>query len=109
MKWLSRQARRLVSARILGAVLLFALLALRVEDPPFLEDLRLRAFDVFQIVSPRDATQRPVVIVDIDEESLRSKLGQWPCPRTSIAELVTQLTELGAAAIAFDFGFTDSD
>ena len=48
-------------------VLLFALLFLRVTDPAPLEELRLRAFDLFQVIKPREATQRPVVIVDIDE------------------------------------------
>src|SRR5215207_11443057 len=104
MKWLSRQARRLASARLLGAVLLLALLALRLADPAPVEDLRLRAFDIFQIISPRVATQRPVVIVDIDEESLR-KLGQWPWPRTRVADLITRLTDLGAATIGFDVIF----
>jgi adenylate cyclase len=108
MKWLSRQARRLASARLLGAVLLFALLFLRYTAPAPLEDLRLRAFDIFQILSPRVATQRPVVIVDIDEESLR-KLGQWPWPRTRVADLITRLTDLGAATIGFDVIFAEPD
>ena len=108
MKWLSRQAARLASARVLGAVLLLALLGLRVADPPSLEDLRLRAFDIFQIISPRVATARPAVIVDIDEASLR-KLGQWPWPRTRVADLINKLTELGAAAIAFDIVFAEPD
>src|SRR6185436_10725923 len=108
MKWLSRQARRLVSARILGAALLFALLFLRFTDPRPLEDLRLRAFDIFQVVSPRVATERPAVIVDIDEASLR-KLGQWPWPRTRVADLIARLTDLGAAAIAFDVVFSEPD
>ncbi len=108
MQWLSRQARRLISARILGAVLLFALVALRIADPAPLEDLRLRAFDIFQVISPRVATERPTVIIDIDEQSLR-KLGQWPWPRTTIADLITRLSELGAAVIAFDVIFAEPD
>src|SRR3954468_4057057 len=100
MNWLSRQARRLISARILGAVLLVALLALRFADPPTLEDLRLRAFDIFQNMSPRviKEGQRPVVIVHIDEKSL-AKLGQWPWAPTRIAELINKLNDAGAAAI----------
>src|SRR6185295_14982393 len=104
MKWLSRQARRLLSARILGAVLLFALLYLRNEEPAFLEDLRLRAVDIFQIMSPRVVTQRPVVIVDLDEDSLR-KVGQWPWSRTKVADMISRLTDLGVAAIGFDVVF----
>ena len=108
MKWLSRQARRFTSARALCVALLFALLFLRTTNPLPLEELRLRAFDIFQVIKPRVATQRPVVIVDIDEESLR-KLGQWPWPRTRVADLVTRLTKMGAAVIAFDVIFAEPD
>jgi adenylate cyclase len=108
MKWFARLGRRLTSARALCVVLLLALLFLRVTDPHPLEELRLRAFDLFQVIKPRDATLRPVVIVDIDEESLR-KLGQFPWPRTRIADMITQLTQLGAAAVAFDVIFAEPD
>jgi adenylate cyclase len=109
MKWLSRLLRRpFHSARALCVVLLAALLFLRITDPPALEEIRLRTFDMFQVMQPRDATQRPVVIVDIDEASLR-KLGQWPWPRTRVAELITRLTQLGAAAVAFDVVFAEPD
>jgi adenylate cyclase len=108
MKWFSRQARRFTSARVLGVGLLAALLVLRWQDPGPLEELRLRTFDLFQLISPRVAEKRPVVIVDIDETSLR-KLGQWPWPRTRIAELIDRLTQHGAAAIAFDVIFAEPD
>ncbi len=93
---------------MLCVALLFALLFLRVTDPAPLEELRLRAFDLFQVIQPRVATQRPVVIVDIDEESLR-KFGQFPWPRTRVADLITRLTQLGAATIAFDVIFAEPD
>jgi adenylate cyclase len=108
MNWLSRLARRLRSARTLCVALLLALLALRVTNPAPLEELRLRAFDIFQIIQPREATERPVVIVDIDEKSLRA-LGQWPWPRTRIAEMITRLTNLGALVIGFDVVFAEPD
>ena len=37
------------------------------------------------------------------------KLGQWPWPRTRIADLVTELTRLGAVVIAFDAVFSEPD
>jgi adenylate cyclase len=106
MKWLSSLGRRFTSARALCVALLFALMFLRITDPIPLEELRLRAFDIFQVIKPRDATSRPVVIVDIDEQSLQ-KLGQFPWPRTRIADMITRLTRLGAAAIAFDVVFSE--
>src|SRR6185295_11475903 len=101
MQRLARIARRFGLARALCVVLLFALAALRVADPLPLEELRLRTFDLFQVTRPRDAQQRPVVIADIDEKSLKT-VGQWPWPRTTIADLVTRLTQMGAVTIAFD-------
>ena len=68
----------------------------------------MRVFDLYQVLHPRDAKQRPVVIVDIDEKSLKT-IGQWPWPRTRVAELVNKLTQMGAAAIAFDIVFSEPD
>ena len=48
------------------------------------------------------------MIVDIDEASLAA-FGQWPWPRTLLADLVTKLTKLGSAAIAFDIIFAEPD
>ena len=94
--------------RTLGLLLLAAFVALRIWDPPMLENLRLRSFDFYQELKPREANVRPVVIVDIDEESMRS-VGQWPWPRTVVADLVTRLHALGSAAIGFDVIFAEED
>ncbi|HET9687495.1 MAG TPA: adenylate/guanylate cyclase domain-containing protein, partial [Pseudolabrys sp.] len=48
------------------------------------------------------------VIVDIDEKSLKA-FGQWPWPRTRVADLITRLTEMGALVIAFDIVFAEPD
>ena len=108
MKWLSQLARRFGVPRAFAVALLLTLAFLRIADPAPLEELRLRAFDFFQVLQPRVAAQRPVVIVDIDEQSLR-KFGQWPWPRTRLAELVTRLTKAGALVIAFDVIFPEPD
>ena len=103
-----RLAHALSSRRSIGLSLLVVLLAIRVWDPRPLEELRLRSFDFFQTTSPRDSAVRPVVIVDIDESSL-SAFGQWPWPRTILADLLTRLYEWQAAAIAFDVIFPEPD
>jgi adenylate cyclase len=108
MKRLPRLARRLLSARVLCVALLAALLSLRVADPGPVQELRLQGFDLLQRLHPRDAAERPVVIVDIDERSLR-ELGQWPWPRTLVADLIARLHDLGAATIAFDVLFAEPD
>ena len=104
----ARLLARLGLGRALAFALMIALAMLRVLDPAPLEELRLRTFDYFQLVEPREAPAHPAIIVDIDEESLRS-LGQWPWPRTVVADLVDRLTSLGAAAIGFDVIFAEAD
>ncbi len=94
--------------RTLGFALLAAFIALRIWDPGPLENLKLRSFDFYQTLKPREITIKPVVIVDIDEESL-SAIGQWPWPRTVLADLIIRLQELGAAAIGFDVLFPEPD
>jgi adenylate cyclase len=108
MMAIARWARRFGVARAVCIVLLFALVPLRILDPRPLQELRLRTFDLFQVLRPREQTIRPVVIVDIDEASLK-EVGQWPWPRTVLADLVTRLNELGAVAIGFDVIFAEPD
>jgi adenylate cyclase len=103
-------ARRFGYARLACLALLIAFAALRILDPAPLQELRLRTFDTFQVIDPRVKTIRPVTIVDIDERSLADpKLGQWPWPRTRIADIVTNLSRLGAVVIAFDAVFSEPD
>jgi adenylate cyclase len=104
-RWFSR---RFGYARLLCLGILIGLAALRIADPAAIEELRVRTFDSFQRIDPRAKTAKPVVIVDIDEKSL-AKLGQWPWPRTRIADLVANLTGLGAVVIAFDIIFAEPD
>ena len=69
----------------------------------------LVAFDVHQRIAQRQAPEdTPVVIVDIDEHSLE-QVGQWPWPRTVLAQLVEKLGKAGAAVVAFDVLFTEPD
>ena len=101
--------RRIGYARLLCLALLIGFAALRVADPAPVEEIRVRTFDFFQRIEPRQKTAaKPVTIVDIDDKSLE-KFGQWPWPRTRIADLITELTRLGAVVIAFDAVFSEPD
>ena len=105
---LRRTARRFGAGRAICVVLLALLIFVRYWDPLLVEEMRLRSFDFYQVLKPRDAKLRPVVIVDLDEASLK-EFGQWPWPRTVVADLVNKLTELGVAAIGFDIVFAEPD
>jgi adenylate cyclase len=106
--WRRWFGRKFGYARLICLALLVGLAILRILDPAPIEELRIRTFDAFQRIAPREKKIRPVTIVDIDEKSLR-KLGQWPWPRTYIADMIINLTNLGAAAIAFDVVFSEPD
>jgi len=102
--------RRFGYARVLCLALLVGFAVLRVLDPAPVEELRVRTFDAFQRFDPRIKKARPVTIVDIDEKSLADpRLGQWPWPRTRIADIVNSLTRMGAVVIAFDVVFAEPD
>jgi adenylate cyclase len=102
--------RKFGYARLVCVVLLIGFAAMRVWDPHPVEEMRIRTWDYFQVFEPRVKTIRPVTIVDIDERSLADpRLGQWPWPRTRIADIITTLTKLGAVVIAFDAVFAEPD
>ena len=90
-------------------VILALLLGLRIIDPGATQQARWLVFDTYQRLKPRIYDPRlPVKIIDIDDESL-ARFGQWPWPRPVIARLVERLTQAGAAVIAFDIVFAESD
>lgn len=106
--WRRWFARRFGYARLACLALLVLFASLRIYDPAPVEEIRVRTFDTFQRFDPRKKAVRPVTIVDIDDKSME-KLGQWPWPRTRIADLITELTRLGAVVIAFDAVFSEPD
>ena len=87
---------------------LAVVLLLVLADPPVLRLVRNATFDQYQRWQPRVPTGLPVRIVDIDDESLR-RLGQWPWPRTRVAELIDTLQRGQPASIALDIVLAEPD
>ncbi len=70
----------------------------------FLQNIELRTLDLrFSLRGPRPHDDR-IVIVGIDERTLQ-KLGSYPLPRSSYAQLVQRLARSGARVITFDATF----
>ncbi|MBT4769331.1 MAG: CHASE2 domain-containing protein, partial [Rhodospirillaceae bacterium] len=93
---------------LLPLAILALAVTLRLSEPTAIINIRADVFDTFQRLQPREYTPVPVRIIDLDDASLE-RLGQWPWPRTQVAELVAKLTEMGAAAIVFDMVFSEPD
>lgn len=83
-------------------------LGLLILDPLPMQTLRNNVFDQYQRWHPRAYVEVPIRIVDIDEETL-ARLGQWPWPRTRLAELVNRLKRAEVAAIGFDVLLAEAD
>lgn len=95
--------------RPLGAALLIALLVLSLfPSLPALYQLRMALFDGYQKAAPRQRTSAPAIIVAIDEKSLH-ELGQWPWPRTIMADLIEAIAENEPASIGVDVLMPESD
>jgi adenylate cyclase len=93
---------------VLALLVLAIALVLRWVDPPILGDVRSLVFDQYQRIAPREYKPAPVKIVNIDDESL-ARLGQWPWPRSLVAELIAKLKKQGAVVVAFDVVFAEPD
>jgi serine phosphatase RsbU (regulator of sigma subunit) len=83
-------------------------LAVVAWSPPAVEGVRETLFDGYQRLLPRERRSAPVTIVEIDEAAL-AEHGQWPWPRTLVAELVSRIAELEPAAIGLDLLFPEPD
>jgi len=91
------------------ALLLLVVLGLGYLQPSTLKNqLANLAFDALQNLRPRTYVPAGVQVLDIDEASLR-RYGQWPWPRTVVAEIVERLTALGARSIGFDMVLAEQD
>lgn len=89
-------------------ILLPLAIALRVFDPWPIEQLRLKLFDLYQEVTPRQVGSYPVTVIDIDEASL-GEFGQWPWPRDLLARLVDFAAGSEVHAIGLVILFPDAD
>jgi hypothetical protein len=93
--------------RALGtAVLAACALVLALDLPP--SRWREPLFDAYQKLLPRSRASAPAIIVEIDEPSLEAR-GQWPWPRTVVADLMHAIARAGPAAVGVDLLFVEPD
>jgi adenylate cyclase len=77
-------------------------------NPPFLNLMELKAYDLRFRSRGVEKPGKEIVIVRIDEESIR-KLGRWPWSREYWAVLFDFLTEWGARVIGVDVIFAETE
>ena len=65
-------------------------------------------FDGYQVLFPLERTTDPVAVVLIDEHALAA-FGQWPWPRTRVADLIKRISDQQPASIGLDMVFAEPD
>jgi adenylate cyclase len=99
--------RRLGGAQ--GALALVAVVLLLMSADFGVERwMRGQLFDGYQQLLPRPRVSAPAVVVAIDERSLAAH-GQWPWPRSRLAELIGKVAETDPAAIGVDLLLAEPD
>ena len=70
----------------------------------FLQDIEQRSLDLRFAMRGKRPVDTRIVIVGIDEKTLQ-KIGAYPLPRSSYADLVRKLHAAGASVVGFDMTF----
>lgn len=70
------------------------------------EGLEARAGDAVWRLGATRTDERRLIVVDIDDQSLE-RIGPWPWPRATVAQLLDRLGALGARLQILDVVFTD--
>ncbi|RJX30065.1 MAG: adenylate/guanylate cyclase domain-containing protein [Desulfurivibrio sp.] len=91
---------------VIAALALFYLFGSR--KPQLLTAFDNRLTDLMFTIRGKTPVSGEVVIVDIDDGSL-ARIGQWPWPRKTVAELAAQIRAAGARVIGFDMVFAEPD
>ena len=85
---------------------LILLLFIRIQDPTFVESVRLRYFDT--LISSKSVTTSQINVVNIDDSTIEKK-GQFPFPRGQYAKIIQDLYQRNAGLVVFNVFMPDSD
>lgn len=91
-----------------GMLLIVVLSSAYLVNPEFVNSTNNRTTDVLLSLGQKKPASGSVVIVDIDEKSL-AQYGQWPWPRSRVAQLLSTISASGAASIGLDLILAEPD
>lgn len=83
--------------------------AINYQQGSILKKLENFIFDEFQVLKPRKSEELPVFVIAIDEKAI-GDFGQWPWPRSILADLINKLKlDYEVAAIGINVLFSEKD
>lgn len=87
-------------------VTLTVIVAVTLQQPTFLESVKLKYFDTLITSNPIQTTN--IVTVNIDESAL-DKYGQWPFPRDVYGNIIKDLYSRGAGLVVWNVMMPEQD
>lgn len=93
---------------ILASIISTSLSFVYIFFPKLIDSIDSQIRDSFFILRGEIKKQSDVIIVDIDEKSIKS-LGQWPWSRDKIADIINNLNNNDVAIIGMDMVFAEED
>ena len=88
--------------------MLAVFIVLQVALPSLFATQRLALFDAYARVLPRLVHESPVIVVAVDDQSLKT-VGQWPWPRQILAGLIAKVLAGHPAALGLDMLLAEPD
>ena len=79
---------------------------IRVADPTFVENVRLKYFD--ELITSKAPTENNIYTVNIDEDTI-TKYGQYPFPRDVYAKIIEDLYKRNAGLVVFNVLLSEPD
>ncbi len=92
----------------IALALAFSIILFYFVSPQGLDSIDNRLRDYFFTLRGDIPNSDSVIIIDIDEKSLK-EIGQWPWSRNKVAKILENLTNSGVGLIAFDIVFPEED
>lgn len=89
------------------AIVLIALIGLRVQDGWLVETARLKAFDFYQVSRGQEPSDQ-ITIVEITDDDI-DNFGQWPWPRDKVASILEMMKLFKPATIVMPIIFSEPD
>jgi adenylate cyclase len=105
---LQQRLRAALAAPAILILLIAGFAALTADNQQFV--LREQVFDLFKRIEPRAAIEAEAepVVINIGAESVE-RLGDWPWPRTLLANLVTAVRDADAAGVVITLPLEGAD
>lgn len=99
--------KKILTSPWLALVTLAVVIGVRIINPTFVENVRLKYYDTL-LTSGAKVDNQQIVLVNIDEEAI-DKFGQFPFPRDKYAAIIQELYARNAGLVVFNVLMPEND